>query len=255
MIEEVFENQRLQVSGWGWGTPFSQAARHACMLPVHAFRSCLLAGACSGTSTGSQHLPFSALTSRCLGCLALQPFRGWGHSWPGHFLPTDKVGVCVFVWALKCVLACLRLHGRSRGSRRSVAGSVSHEYMAEIQLPAMCPSYTQLSHCCMLMQSPPNPRRSTTGRGGSTKASLSWPAASSTPLHHRFQRCLDPPAGASDMKMSGTRERHHSGQPTCLSTANSCWEAPSYPSASVSLSGLPCCHTLLLTLFPRRPAA
>jgi hypothetical protein len=21
-----------------------------------------------------------------------QPFRGWGHSWPGHFLPTDPVG-------------------------------------------------------------------------------------------------------------------------------------------------------------------
>lgn len=21
----------------------------------------------------------------------LQPFRGWGHTWPGHFLPTDKV--------------------------------------------------------------------------------------------------------------------------------------------------------------------
>lgn len=21
----------------------------------------------------------------------LQPFRGWGHSWPGHFLPTDKI--------------------------------------------------------------------------------------------------------------------------------------------------------------------
>lgn len=21
-----------------------------------------------------------------------QPFRGWGHSWPGHFLPTDRVG-------------------------------------------------------------------------------------------------------------------------------------------------------------------
>ncbi len=20
------------------------------------------------------------------------PFRGWGHSWPGHFLPTDRVG-------------------------------------------------------------------------------------------------------------------------------------------------------------------
>lgn len=20
-----------------------------------------------------------------------QPFRGWGHSWPGHFLPTDRV--------------------------------------------------------------------------------------------------------------------------------------------------------------------
>eukprot|EP00884_Botryococcus_braunii_P007808 jgi/Botrbrau1/17028/Bobra.49_2s0084.1 len=22
----------------------------------------------------------------------LQPFRGWGHQWPGHFLPTDRVG-------------------------------------------------------------------------------------------------------------------------------------------------------------------
>ena len=21
-----------------------------------------------------------------------QPFKGWGHNWPGHFLPTDKVG-------------------------------------------------------------------------------------------------------------------------------------------------------------------
>ena len=21
-----------------------------------------------------------------------QPFRGWGHQWPGHFLPTDRVG-------------------------------------------------------------------------------------------------------------------------------------------------------------------
>lgn len=21
----------------------------------------------------------------------LQPFRGWGHTWPGHFLPTDRV--------------------------------------------------------------------------------------------------------------------------------------------------------------------
>jgi hypothetical protein len=21
-----------------------------------------------------------------------QPFRGWGHSWPGHFLPSDRVG-------------------------------------------------------------------------------------------------------------------------------------------------------------------
>ena len=20
------------------------------------------------------------------------PFRGWGHTWPGHFLPTDRVG-------------------------------------------------------------------------------------------------------------------------------------------------------------------
>ena len=21
-----------------------------------------------------------------------QPFKGWGHNWPGHFLPTDKIG-------------------------------------------------------------------------------------------------------------------------------------------------------------------
>ncbi len=21
-----------------------------------------------------------------------QPFRGWGHMWPGHFLPSDRVG-------------------------------------------------------------------------------------------------------------------------------------------------------------------
>lgn len=21
-----------------------------------------------------------------------QPFKGWGHGWPGNFLPTDKVG-------------------------------------------------------------------------------------------------------------------------------------------------------------------
>lgn len=22
----------------------------------------------------------------------VQPFRGWGHTWPGHFLPSDRVG-------------------------------------------------------------------------------------------------------------------------------------------------------------------
>ena len=22
----------------------------------------------------------------------MQPFRGWGHDWPGYFLPTDRVG-------------------------------------------------------------------------------------------------------------------------------------------------------------------
>lgn len=21
-----------------------------------------------------------------------QPFKGWGHNWPGHFLPTDRIG-------------------------------------------------------------------------------------------------------------------------------------------------------------------
>ncbi|GFH09184.1 VASt domain-containing protein, partial [Haematococcus lacustris] len=25
-------------------------------------------------------------------CERFQPFRGWGHSWPGHFLPSDRVG-------------------------------------------------------------------------------------------------------------------------------------------------------------------
>ncbi|KAL4855216.1 hypothetical protein ACK3TF_004204 [Chlorella vulgaris] len=32
-----------------------------------------------------------AVIEECFENQRLQPFRGWGHTWPGHFLPTDKV--------------------------------------------------------------------------------------------------------------------------------------------------------------------
>lgn len=47
----------------------------------------------------------------------LQPFRGWGHSWPGHFLPTDKASAhgstaacsaCLPAWLLR--LECRASH-------------------------------------------------------------------------------------------------------------------------------------------------
>jgi hypothetical protein len=37
-----------------------------------------------------------------------QPFRGWGHTWPGHFLPSDKV--CVFGGGVPWCLQPTRLH-------------------------------------------------------------------------------------------------------------------------------------------------
>jgi len=58
----------------------------------------------------------------------VQPLRGWGHTWPGHFLPSDKVGhwgdrqgapggmpaCCLTVWRPSCQLAG---RGRMRSGR------------------------------------------------------------------------------------------------------------------------------------------
>jgi hypothetical protein len=45
----------------------------------------------------------------------VQPFRGWGHSWPGHFLPSDRVGhwsdrmVRRGMHTYACVCVCLEV--------------------------------------------------------------------------------------------------------------------------------------------------
>ena len=62
--EEVFENERAQVR-------------------IHVLTESPLAGQCSA----KRLCPLSSLAAAMP-----QPFRGWGHTWPGHFLPTDRVG-------------------------------------------------------------------------------------------------------------------------------------------------------------------
>jgi hypothetical protein len=49
------------------------------------------------------------------------PFRGWGHEWPGHFLPTDRVG-----------------HWSLRGDRPSGAESMEFTHVAP-SLPEVHP--------------------------------------------------------------------------------------------------------------------
>jgi len=85
------------------------------------------------------------------------PFRGWGHEWPGHLLPTDRVG-----------------HWSLRGDRPSGAESMDFHRVAPplpqvctlaFQRPsaiskcaaAHCTARTSLSHtlpCCALCCSP-----------------------------------------------------------------------------------------------------
>ncbi len=48
------------------------------------------------------------------------PFRGWGHEWPGHLLPTDRVG-----------------HWSLRGDRPSGAESMDFHRVAP-PLPKVC---------------------------------------------------------------------------------------------------------------------
>ena len=52
------------------------------------------------------------------------PFRGWGHEWPGHFLPTDRVG-----------------HWSLRGDRPSGAESMEFTHVAPSLPEVACPSW------------------------------------------------------------------------------------------------------------------
>lgn len=75
VIEEVFENQRLQVCVTAAGVG-SVVVGRSCPESAHAL---------------AQPAPCVSLCSPPRVLPLLQPFRGWGHSWPGHFLPTDRV--------------------------------------------------------------------------------------------------------------------------------------------------------------------
>ena len=103
----------------------------------------------------------------------LQPFRGWGHSWPGHFLPTDKAGsgTCEPACALRqlCLAAC--------------ATGIPHVWHA---LAAFTPML------CVATPQPvsrhPSSGRSTTGHGASRRASRCLLALTFPPLRRRCQR-------------------------------------------------------------------
>ncbi len=57
----------------------------------------------------------------------LQPFRGWGHTWPGHFLPTDKVSAS---WRGAAGAAPHPLQGRPGFSREdwTVLGPLAQDF-------------------------------------------------------------------------------------------------------------------------------
>lgn len=43
--------------------------------------------------TALKHLPMpQVVVEEVFENERFQPFRGWGHMWPGHFLPSDRVG-------------------------------------------------------------------------------------------------------------------------------------------------------------------
>lgn len=60
------------------------------------------------------------------------PFRGWGHEWPGHLLPTDRVG-----------------HWSLRGDRPSGAESMEFSHVAPPLPEARAPS---TGSCCRSFQ-------------------------------------------------------------------------------------------------------
>ena len=102
VIEEVYENQRLQ-------------ARAACLLACCACCGRCVAGwrrpACAAPGCWAVGGTCALLLQPCPPTRLPapprpprpQPFRGWGHTWPGHFLPTDRVNH----WSRRC--AGLRL--------------------------------------------------------------------------------------------------------------------------------------------------
>ena len=58
------------------------------------------------------------------------PFRGWGHEWPGHLLPTDRVG-----------------HWSLRGDRPNGAESMDFHRVAPGLPQVSLPDPTILYHC------------------------------------------------------------------------------------------------------------
>ena len=71
------------------------------------------------------------------------PFRGWGHEWPGHLLPTDRVG-----------------HWSLRGDRPSGAESMDFHRVAP-PLPKVCAAALTCSHPLPPSQALPPDRDST----------------------------------------------------------------------------------------------
>lgn len=77
VIEEVFENQRLQVGGCGTWASRGGPAEAGAIGRLRIARQ--------------QQVPTSLACLPAPPLPPVQPFRGWGHTWPGHFLPTDAV--------------------------------------------------------------------------------------------------------------------------------------------------------------------
>ncbi len=80
-----------------------------------------------------------------------QPFRGWGHTWPGHFLPTDRVGH----WSTRDGGP----GGKASMSFRSVAPKLPPvRQISPLQAHARStssPQLTWLTQCCCRWSPPP----------------------------------------------------------------------------------------------------
>lgn len=109
---ELFENQRLQVRGVcsralglcagvarvgasdGRRDQLTKLGWHSCLIPCWAAWGNWSRHGKEGKNEGVARALFLVALTPCIPSPffhPLQPFRGWGSTWPGHFLPTDKV--------------------------------------------------------------------------------------------------------------------------------------------------------------------